>query len=218
MGLSLAGGALWALLLVIAPYFSLSAQQTTGAEARRDVRIKPESRDWSQKPDEVIKAMELRPGQVVVDIGAGHGYFTRRFALAVAPTGRAIGLEVEERLVRDLKADAKKLGLENYEARLVPFDDPQLAPASADVIFLCDTYHHIDGRAAYFARVRDALREGGRLVVIDFPPSRGDARHGIEKAKVIEELTRAGYKLLREFDLLAPRQFFLEFAPSTEEM
>src|SRR5262249_944653 len=83
-----------------------------------------DGRDKEQKPDEVLKLMKVKPGQVIVDIGAGAGYFTRRFAAAVGQAGKAIGVEIDSAMVRSLNADARRLGLTNYEARLVPPDDP----------------------------------------------------------------------------------------------
>lgn len=76
----------------------------------------PERAKW-QKPDEVVQAMKLQPGQQVFDIGAGTGYFTRRFAKAVAPSGEAVGLDIEPAMVDYMSADAKKQGLKNYGAR-----------------------------------------------------------------------------------------------------
>ena len=171
-------------------------------------------RDRWQKPEEVVRAMGLKPGQVVVDIGAGAGYFTRRFAAATAPAGRAIGIEVDPEMVRALNADARTHHLTNYEARLVPPDDPMLAPRSVDVVFLCDTYHHLTDRVAYFAKLGQALKPGGRLVILDFVRSPDNQEHSIVREEVIEELRRAGYRLAREFDLLLPKQYFLEFEPA----
>jgi arsenite methyltransferase len=173
-------------------------------------------RDRSQKPDEVLRLMNVRPGQVIVDIGAGQGYFTGRFAAQVGPTGKAIGVEIDASAVRAMTADAKRRNLTNYEARLVPPDDPILAPQSADIIFLCDAYHHIDDRVAYFAKVKQALKPGGKLVILDYVKSSENARHSIVREEAIEELRRAGYRLAREFDLLLPRQYFLEFEIDSE--
>jgi ubiquinone/menaquinone biosynthesis C-methylase UbiE len=119
-----------------------------------------------QKPDGVVRALNLKPGQTVIDIGAGSGYFTRRFAKAVGPSGTVIGLDVE--MVDYMKTDARKLGLQNYHARVVKADDPELSPNSADVIFFCDTLHHVDERLAYLRKLAPALKPGGRIAVVDF--------------------------------------------------
>ena len=111
----------------------------------------PERDGW-QKPDEVVKTMRLKPGDVVADLGAGTGYFARRFAVAVRPDGKALGLDIELNMVKYMKEDALKLGLNNYEARIVNDNDTGLAPRSVDVIFLCNSYHHIENRVKYFKK------------------------------------------------------------------
>jgi arsenite methyltransferase len=184
-------------------------QQLTSPRA-----IEPSERDRRQKPGEVVKAMNLQPGDVVVDLGAGEGYFTRRFALAVGSKGRAIGADIDDLAVQKMKDDARRLQLANYEARKVSPDDASLPPESADVIFLCDTYHHIENRVDYFARLRQALKSGGRLLIVDMEKAYHRSAHSIEKEVVVDELKQAGYQLHREFDLLLPRQFFLEFIPT----
>jgi predicted methyltransferase len=100
-------------------------------------------RDAWQKPDEVVNHLQLRSGDVVVDIGAGTGYFTRRFAAAVGPQGKALGLDIEPTMVTHINAEAQKQKTANLSARQVPPNDPQLDPQSVDVVFLCDTYHHL---------------------------------------------------------------------------
>jgi len=172
-----------------------------------------DGRDKEQKPDEVMKLINVKAGQVIVDIGAGSGYFTRRFAAAVGPAGKAIGVEIDSAMVRSMNADARRLSLTNYEARLVQPDDPMLAASSVDVIFLCDTYHHINDRAAYFAKIRQALKPGGRLVILDSVRTKENIDHSIVKEEVVDELRRAGFRLAKEFDLLLPKKYLLEFEP-----
>jgi predicted methyltransferase len=191
-----------------------ASQSIPASHASRFATVESASRDEWQKPDEVVRALDLRDGRVVVDLGAGTGYFTRRFAEAVAPSGRAIALEIEASLVRSLVADAKRWALANYEARLVPTDDPMLRPASVDVIFVCDTYHHIRDRIAYFRNARQSLRPEGRLVIVDFVRTPDNPEHSIVKQDVIGELRQAGYRFANEFEFLLPKQYFLLFEPA----
>ena len=172
----------------------------------------PDRTKW-QKPDEVVRALDLRPGQTVIDIGAGTGYFTRRFAKAVGPSGAVIGLDVEPGMVDYMKADAKKLGLRNYHARVVKADDPELSPNSADVIFFCDTLHHIYDRLAYLRKLAPALKPGGRIAVVDFKknaPEGPPKRMKISREQMIEQFSNAGYDMVREYKFL-PYQYFVEF-------
>ena len=174
----------------------------------------PERVKW-QKPAEVIRAMDLTSGDVIADIGAGTGYFTRLFAMAIAPDGRAIGLDIEESMVKYMKEDAIKLGLENYEAKVVPTDSAGLAPDSVDVVFLSNTYHHIGDRVDYFKAVAKGLKKDGRVVIVDFYKDSkiGPPRdHKLAKSVALREMKEAGYKLVKTHNVLE-HQYFLEFRP-----
>jgi ubiquinone/menaquinone biosynthesis C-methylase UbiE/rhodanese-related sulfurtransferase len=166
--------------------------------------------DVWRKPDEVVAALQLRPGMTVIDLGAGSGVFTRRFARAVGPAGKAIGLDISPSAIDALKKDAAATGLSNYEARLVAADDAAIPAVSADVIFLSNTYHHVENRVVYFTRLRPALKPSGRLIIVDFAPGQmGEMQHP-DRPQVERELAAAGYRLVRAHEFL-PRQFFLEF-------
>jgi ubiquinone/menaquinone biosynthesis C-methylase UbiE len=173
-------------------------------------------RDAWQKPDEVVQQLQLRPGDVVADIGAGTGYFTRRFAAAVGPSGKAMGLDIESTMVTHINDDAQKRGLTNLSARQVPPNDPQLAPQSVDVVFLCDTYHHMQDRVAYARRLAQALKPGGRVVIVDFQkrplPLGPPMEWKLAPEIVTEEFRQAGFQLARSLEFL-PYQYFLEFTP-----
>jgi len=171
-------------------------------------------RDNWQKPDEVVKSMDLKPGDVIADIGAGDGYFTRHFARAVHPGGQALGLEVVSSNVESMRKDAERLGLDNYKAMLVEPDDPGFEPGSMDVVFLCNAYHHLSNRVDYFKKVSGGLMKDGRVVIVDFYNRQMDVgpppNHTLAKEVVLEEMKEAGYLLLGEKDFLE-YQYYLEF-------
>ncbi len=174
----------------------------------------PERDEW-QKPDEVVKSLNLKPGDVVADIGAGTGYFTRRFAKAVSPGGLALGLEIKPSMVQSMTKDAQKLELYNYKALLIKPDNPELEPGSVDLVFLCNAYHHIENRVDYLIKLSKCLKKYGRVVIVDFynkplPVGPQAADHKLSKKAVLEEFLAAGYKLKHDKDFL-PYQYYLEF-------
>ena len=171
-------------------------------------------RDAWQKPHEVIRALALKPDAVVADIGSGTGYFAVRFAHMV-PKGKVYGLDTEPDMVKYLAERAKREGLRNLISGKAEAGDPRL-PEKADLVIFVDVVHHIDSRERYFSRLRESLKSGGRVAVIDF---RMDSPVGPPKAariapeQVKAELKRAGYSLEREHAFL-PNQYFLVFQPA----
>src|SRR5207302_226040 len=146
----------------------------------------PDRARW-QQPERVVETLRLRPGMTVADLGAGTGYFARRFAAAVGPTGKVLALDTEPEMLEELRRRAPDAT--TIETRRVEPDDPRLAPASVDLIFICNTGHHLHERVRYYGKLRRALRRGGRLVLVDFYkralrggrpafPRRGDAAPG----------------------------------------
>ena len=171
------------------------------------------ARDQWQKPHEVIQALRLAPDAAVADIGAGTGYFAARLAHMV-PRGRVFAVDIEPDMVRYLAERAQREQVPNLQAVLGKPDDPRL-PAKVDRVLLVDTYHHIDDRVAYFRRLRESLKPGGEVAIVDFtlespvgpPPA---ARIAAQQVRV--EMQRAGYTLAAEHTFL-PHQYFLVFKP-----
>lgn len=170
------------------------------------------ARDAWQKPVEVIAALQLRDGASIADLGAGTGYFVMPIAKQL-PNGKVYGVDIEPNMVAHMRERAKALGLANVVAVLAERDDAKL-PDAVDCILVVDTYHHIDARPAYFAKLSQSLRPGGKLAVIDFLP---DAPMGPPKAHRIpadavkSELAGAGFAVAAEHRFL-PHQYFIVFS------
>jgi predicted methyltransferase len=168
-------------------------------------------RDAWQKPHEVIQALRLKQDAIVADIGAGTGYFSVRFAHMV-PQGHVYGVDTEPDMVKYLAERAKREGLKNLTAVAGKPGDPAL-PRKVDLAILVDVYHHVQDRQRYFDRLRDSLKPGGAVAVIDFrmeSPEGPPKSARIEPARVKDEMRRAGYVLAGEHGFL-PRQYFLVF-------
>jgi len=173
-------------------------------------------RDAWQKPDEVVAALELRPGDRVADLGAGGGYFTFRLAEAVGPEGRVLAVDVDDGLLAYLAERAREEGRTNVEPVRAAYDDARIPAPGADLVFTCNTYHHLEDRSAYFARLRSSLRPGGRVAIVDFTPGRAPfGAHGTDPDTIVRELGDAGYALVARHDFLET-QSFLVFAPREE--
>ena len=176
-------------------------------------------RDRYQKPTEVIEALSVKPGMAVADLGSGSGYFTRRFVEAVTESGTVYAVDVEPEMLAYVKDSIVHMHIPyRVEFILARPDSPKLPFDSVDLVFVCNTAHHLEERSKYFRDLRSSLKSGGRISIIDFYPDErsGDLgfpkHHLVARDTVIKELTDAGYKLEREHSFL-PRQYFLEFVP-----
>jgi len=177
-------------------------------------RFENPERDAWQKPEEVLAFLGLHADDRVADIGAGTGYFPVRFARVVT-RGVVYAIDLEPDMVHYLADRARRENLPNLRAVQCVADDPQI-PEPVDLIFMCDTYHHIDERSAYFHRLRADLRPGGRVVIVDFfkrtAPVGPPPEHKISKEQVSQEMVQAGYRVVRQLDL--PYQYVLMFTPA----
>jgi predicted methyltransferase len=171
----------------------------------------PERDRW-QKPDQVVTTLHLHPGQMVVDIGASTGYFARRLARAVGPTGKVLALEIHQTLVDYMKQRAQKEKQANLLPRVVKPDDPELAAGSVDLVLMVETLHHIGGRPAYYEKLKKALKPDGRVAIVDFLDKMtpvGPPLHMRISAKAMRaELEAAGFEVMQAPTFL-PYQYFL---------
>jgi predicted methyltransferase len=165
-------------------------------------------RDGWQQPERVVAALAIAPGAKVADLGAGGGYFTGRLADAVAPGGHVYAIDVDPEMTEYLHAHPRP----DVTVVLAKHEDP-LIPEPVDLIFTCNTYHHIQERSVYFENARRYLRAGGRVAIVEYE------RHGLLQrvfphftpAETIRaEMEAAGYRLVAEHDFLE-RQSFLVF-------
>ena len=205
------------LLMAAVPALAQHGQQPMhqrfdDAEAWSKVFDDPERDAW-QKPEEVIRALELAPDAAVADIGSGTGYFAVRLARAL-PAGRVVGADVEPGMVRFLNERAAREKLPNLSSHVAAADDARI-PAPVDVAMVVNTYHHIGQRDRYFSRLKKSLKPQGRVAIIDFKrdsPIGPPKRHRIAAKAVTDEMTRAGYALEASPDFL-PYQYLLIFRP-----
>lgn len=213
--------ALWwfAVSLVVGSLASAQVQHQERHPPRSTSRyiqaLEDPSRDAWQQPEKVIASLGLKPGEHVADLGAGPGYFTLRLARAVGPSGKVYGVDVSREMLDYLEKQAGAQHLTNIQPVLALPHDPQLPAASLDLIFICDTLHHISDRPTYYPLLMHALKPGGRLVNIDFHkeslPVGPPVQMKIPKAEMIREAEAAGFHLVRQFDFLK-YQYFVVFA------
>lgn len=167
------------------------------------------SRDGWQQPKAVIQALNVSPGARVADLGAGGGYFTWPLAEAVGPEGKVYAVDINETGLRMIEQEAKTRNVSNVKPVLATPTDHKL-PEPVDLVFSCDTYHHMSDRVAYFRSLASQLRDNGRVAILDFHKTgffSGVLGHGTSKELVRQEMKEAGYRLVAEHAFLEDQHF-----------
>jgi 2-polyprenyl-3-methyl-5-hydroxy-6-metoxy-1,4-benzoquinol methylase len=170
------------------------------------------NRDSWQKPDDVIAALGQIKGQRIIDIGCGTGYFSFRLEKAGA---NVIAADVDDRFLGYVDSVRKARGVseKNLQTRKLPADDPKLDKREVNMAILVNTYHHIENRKAYFAKVKAGLKSQGFVVIIDYfkkeLPIGPPVSMKLSAEEIIRELTLAGFSNFKVDDKMLPFQYVL---------
>ena len=173
-------------------------------------------RDAYQKPHEVMTALNLKPGEVIADIGAGSGYFTFRLSHSVGANGKVYAVDVSPDMILHINRRIRDLKATNVVTILADPDDPLLAEQSVNRFFICDVWHHVENPSKYLATMKKMLKPGGEIVMIDFHkkelPVGPPPQMKIAREELVKQIVGNGFRLAKEHTFL-PYQYFLVFAP-----
>jgi SAM-dependent methyltransferase len=170
-------------------------------------RLERPSRIPGLRIDDVIAALQLKPGDVIADIGAGTGAFTIPFAKATAPSGVAYAVDIWPQLLDHVSAKAHSASVSNLRTILATRDDPKLPMHQVDVAFFHDVFHNVNDRPLYLMRLAAYLKPGGRIAIVeqefDDPIAkkwdRAEDRITGEQLKVW--MTSVGFRQVAVFDM-----------------
>lgn len=159
-----------------------------------------ESREVFVLRERIVAACGVKPGMVVADVGAGTGIHTRLFAKLVGEGGQVFAVDIAAKFLEHIQKTCRDAGLANVTPVLCNEDRVDLPPASVDIAFVCDTYHHFEYPQRTLASLRRAIKPGGKLVIVDFKRVEGvssawtlnHVRAGQETVE--SELTAAGFR------------------------
>jgi ubiquinone/menaquinone biosynthesis C-methylase UbiE len=166
---------------------------------------RPERED-EEAPSKALDALELKPGMVVADIGAGSGYYSTRIAKRVGPTGRVYATDIQQGMIDILDRRIKSEGLTNITTVLGGMDDPRLPPASIDLAIMVDVYHELQQPQVFLQRLKGTFKPNGRLVLLEF--RKEDPKvpilevHKMSVAEVKQEMEAEGFVLDKVIDVL----------------
>ena len=171
-------------------------------------------RDEEEAPDVALNALKIPKGASVADIGAGSGFMTVRLAARVGPTGRVFANDVQPQMLNILARRLSNSNITNVTLIEGTIDDPKLPPASVDLEIMVDVYHELSQPQAMLRHLREALKPGGRLVLLEYRkedptvPIKPEHKMSVAEAKM--EVEAEGFTLVKVDEAL-PRQHILIF-------
>ena len=216
----LALGLAWALTQAAAPV-------PTPAPARKPANVitaggaswlEREGREEEQRPAEIFRAMGLKDGDVVADVGCGTGWFARRMARVVAPRGTVYAEDIQPEMLALLKEHVAAEGVKGVVPVLGTETDPKLPAGGLDWILMVDVYHEFQKPAPMLEALRRSLKPTGKVALVEYrlegtTASHIRAEHRMSVEQVLAEWEPAGFRLVRQYDFL-PVQHLFVFEPS----
>ena len=171
-------------------------------------------RETEERPQLVIDALEIEPGQTIADLGAGSGYYSFRIAPLVGPTGKVLAIDIEPAMLEVVAQRARRERVANVATVRATARDPNLAPGSVDLLFMVDVYHELEYPYEVMTKVRAALKPGGRVALIEFraedPKVAIKPVHKMSERQVRRELEAAGFRHVKTVRTL-PLQHLIVF-------
>jgi len=178
--------------------------------------------DWLERPERIreeepdlaVSALNIPAGASVADIGAGSGYMTIRLSARVGPTGKVYANDVQPQMIEILRRRLADQGITNVTLVHGDLDDPKLPPASVDLELMVDVYHELSQPQAMLRHLREALKPGGRLVLLEYRkedpaiPIKPEHKMSVRDAKM--EVEAEGFTLSKVDEVL-PWQHILIF-------
>jgi len=218
----LALGLAWALLTQAA-----TAPVPTPSPARKPANVitaggaswlEREGREEEQRPAEIFRAMGLKDGDVVADVGCGTGWFARRMARVVAPRGTVYAEDIQPEMLELLKQHVAAEGVKGVVPVLGTETDPKLPAGGLDWILMVDVYHEFQKPAPMLEALRRSLKPTGKVALVEYrlegtTASHIRAEHRMSVEQVLAEWEPAGFRLVRQYDFL-PVQHLFVFEPS----
>lgn len=179
-----------------------------------------DTREDEENPESMLDALELKPGDVVADIGAGVGYTSARIARRVGPTGKVYATDIQPQMITMLQRNVRQMKLDKIVSPILcTATETKLPDSAIDLAIMVDVYHECSNPVETLQGIKKALKPGGRLVLIEFraedPNVPIKPEHKMTLAQARKEVEAQGYRYLKNDNRL-PWQHIIIFQKAKE--
>ena len=179
-----------------------------------------ESREREEDCATMLKALAVKKGDVVCDLGCGNGFYSLKLAEMVGEEGKVIAVDIQPEMLEMVRERAAKAGVKNVQTVLAGEDDPKVEEGSCDLVLMVDVYHELSKPAEVLEHVRKSLKKGGRVALVEFrgedPEVPIKPLHKMSKEQIRKEWGANGFVVVEEFDRL-PWQHLMFFEVEEKE-
>lgn len=186
-------------------------------------RWESEGREVYDLREKILEEINLQKGDVVADIGAGSGMFTRLFLEKVGEKGRVFAVDITANFVNTIVLSARKDKINNIIGVICSDTSCELPANSINVAYICDTYHHFEFPQKTMKSIHDALRDNGRVVIVDFERIEGKSSEWIlghvraGKQTVQKEIESCGFEVVEEKKDMLKENYMIVFKKKPTE-
>ena len=165
------------------------------------------------KSEQIIKALNIQPGQSIADIGSGGGFFSFLFSTLVGDNGTIYTIDTNKDFLDYIKRQAHEKALQNIQTILATDQHIPLPKQSVDLVFVRNVYHHLQNRITYFTHLKELLRPQARVAIIEYAPYGSPLSfhrrcgHNVPQQTIVAEMKQAGYRVVICFDFLKTQSF-----------
>jgi ubiquinone/menaquinone biosynthesis C-methylase UbiE len=213
-------GLAWALVTQAAPAPAPAPAPTPARKPANVITaggaswLEREGREEEQRPAEIFRAMGLKDGDVVADLGCGTGWFARRMARVVAPRGTVYAEDIQPEMLELLEQHVAAEGVKGVVPVLGTETDPKLPAAGLDWILLVDVYHEFQKPRPMLEAIRRSLKPTGKVALVEYrlegtTASHIRTEHRMSVEQVLAEWQPAGFRLVKQYDFLPVQHFFV---------
>lgn len=173
-----------------------------------------DNREEEERPSEVLKQLDLKPGMVVCDLGCGNGFYTLLMAPQVGPDGKVLAVDIQQEMLHLLELRSESQGIDNVEPVLGSLIDPRLPAGEVDLVLLVDVYHEFSHPEQMLSALRASLSPNGLIALLEYreedPNVPIKPLHKMSKRQIMKEYRANGFRLAKQYDGL-PWQHLMFF-------
>jgi ubiquinone/menaquinone biosynthesis C-methylase UbiE len=169
------------------------------------------SRDAIEQPEKVMEAVGVKPGMVIGEIGAGHGYFTFWLAKGVGETGKVYANDIDKSALAAIERRRASESVTNIETVLGTVEDPRLPAGALDMVFVVNAFHDLERPVELLANLLPALKPDATVVIMDRDPAKvsDNERHFLTRAEVEEIVARSVFEMVRVETFLRDHNLYI---------